>query len=74
LAELESTGLVVRTPDPHDGRQYLVGITGDGRDVVENDLASRDTWLGEAMAELTGPERDLLRIAAQLMEQLADRG
>jgi DNA-binding MarR family transcriptional regulator len=72
LAELEEMGLIARTPDGNDRRQYIVAITGDGHEALERDMSARDAWLAGAMSRLSPAERDLLRIAAQLMEQLAD--
>jgi DNA-binding MarR family transcriptional regulator len=72
LAELEAEGLVNRSRHQFDGRQSLIAITGEGREAMARDVASRDAWLAQAMAQLSRTERDVLRIAARLMEELAD--
>lgn len=72
LAELEQAGLVSRTPDAIDRRQYLVAITAEGRRTVARDVAGRDAWLSQAMDSLTVAEREILHIAATLMDRLAD--
>jgi DNA-binding MarR family transcriptional regulator len=72
LAELEDEGLARRTPDRTDGRQSLMSITEEGHEAVSRDMVSRDAWLAQAMIRLSHTERDVLRIAARLMEQLAD--
>jgi len=72
LAELIDGGLVSRRPDVADGRRLLLDITGGGRELLARDMQPRDAWLAKAMAELTVTERELLHLAASLMERLAD--
>ena len=72
LAELVEGGLVSRRPDSTDGRRLLLDITGDGRELLARDMQQRDAWLANAMAGLSATERELLRLAASLMERLAD--
>ncbi|HWE66175.1 MAG TPA: MarR family transcriptional regulator [Acidimicrobiales bacterium] len=72
LADLEEAGLVERSPHHDDGRRYVVAITANGREVLSRDMEGRDRWLAEAMVGLTQTERDVLRIAATLMERMAD--
>jgi DNA-binding MarR family transcriptional regulator len=63
---------VVRSPDPDDGRQYLVTIARAGRQAMDRDVATRDAWLAGAMTGLTQAERDILAVAGRLMELLAN--
>jgi len=73
LAELVEAGLVSRRADVKDGRRLLLDITGDGRAMLTRDMQQRDAWLARAMAdELSVTERELLRLATQLLERLAD--
>lgn len=73
LSRLESDGLIVRSPDDEDRRQVRIDITREGVAVLDEDNYRRETWLAKAMAErLTPTERELLRLAAGLMERLAD--
>jgi DNA-binding MarR family transcriptional regulator len=75
LASLESGGLIVRTTDPHDHRRAQLEITLDGTGVIHADMHQRDLWLAQAIAEqLTPTERELLRLAGELMQQLAETG
>jgi len=75
LAELVGEGLISRRPDPQDGRKQLLDITPRGRAELTGDVQTRDAWLAKAMeAELSEPEREILRAAAKLMERLADVG
>lgn len=52
LANLESRGLIIRTPDPGDGRAALVEITGTGREAV-------DVTSNRLMAVLEGVAADI---------------
>jgi DNA-binding MarR family transcriptional regulator len=73
LARLESDELIVRRPDETDRRQVLIDVTQMGVGVLAEDTRRREAWLAGAMAErLTSTERELLRLAAGLMERLAD--
>ncbi len=73
FAALEEQGLVSRRDDPTDGRQVLLDITESGRAVLREHGATHIRWLVEAMeAEFTPAEREIVRIAAQLLDRLAD--
>jgi DNA-binding MarR family transcriptional regulator len=73
LTDLEESNLIVRRPDLVDRRQSLTEITALGEDLLRNDARRQATWLATAMSSILTPvERELLRLAAQLMRQLAD--
>ena len=73
LARLERQGLVALQPDDRDRRRSLLALTDAGHQALARDMRHRDGWLAGAMArQLTPAERDLLRIAAELMDRLAD--
>jgi DNA-binding MarR family transcriptional regulator len=73
LTAVEAAGLVARHPDPEDGRRSLLSITPDGRRAIRDDVRQRDAWLAVAMAEVLSPvEQELLRLAGELMERLAE--
>lgn len=75
LAGLERQHLIVRRPDGQDGRRSLLSLTETGGRTLISDMRRRDDWLAGAMAcQLTRAERELLRLAGELMEQLADAG
>ncbi|MFI1393338.1 MarR family winged helix-turn-helix transcriptional regulator [Streptomyces sp. NPDC020681] len=72
FAELEADGLVSRARDQRDGRQSVLSLTPAGKDALRREVAERDAWLGSAMGELTETERQVLLLAARLMDRLAD--
>jgi hypothetical protein len=48
-------------------------ITDGGLGALRHDISQRDAWLAAAMADsLTPAEQQLLRIAGELMERLAE--
>jgi DNA-binding MarR family transcriptional regulator len=73
FAALEERELVVRHGDPADGRQSLLEITEAGMRVLREDSARREAWLIGAMeAALTPAEQQIVRVAAGLLDRLAD--
>ncbi len=73
LAWLTDRELITRTPDPADGRRSLIDITDGGRAVLREYSAQRERWLAEALTtELSETERQLLRLASDLLIRLAD--
>ncbi|MFB7333483.1 MarR family transcriptional regulator [Streptomyces adustus] len=72
FAELEADGLIARRPDTGDRRQSVLTLTPSGREALERDMAERDAWLAGALGTLGETEREVLRLAAVLMERLAE--
>ncbi|MEY9852548.1 DNA-binding MarR family transcriptional regulator [Leifsonia sp. EB41] len=71
IASLEELGLVVRTPDPTDGRRQLVSLTDAGREAESGNLDARREWLVQAMEErLTEDERQTVLAATVLIDKL----
>ena len=70
---LEQDGYVARRPHDTDGRQVLVAISDSGRDVVRADRERRDAWLSRRLRELSPEDRAVLRKAAPILEQLAQK-
>jgi len=68
---LEAEGYAIRRPHETDGRQVVVEITDQGREVVLVDRARRDAWLARRLDDLTKDERAVLRQAAPILEKLA---
>jgi DNA-binding MarR family transcriptional regulator len=73
LAGIERAGLATRTTDPDDRRRAQLEITREGLGVLHADMHHRDLWLAESISrQLTPTERQLLRLASELMQRLAD--
>jgi DNA-binding MarR family transcriptional regulator len=73
VKELEDAGLVLRRPDPEDGRRSILELTGEGREALAAHRRHRDGWLTGALErELTAEERALLQAAAPLLRRIAD--
>lgn len=71
VAKLEERGLVRRTPHPTDGRQVILSATESGREVIVGFERIRDEWLANRLAALSPAERDTLRQAAEILQQVA---
>jgi DNA-binding MarR family transcriptional regulator len=73
VADLERLGLLARLPDPADRRRVLLRVSAAGRVLLAEDRRQRDEWLAVAMtATLTEAERDILLVAARLLDRLAE--
>ncbi len=73
LLGLEERGLIEREQAETDRRQVRIEISQQGRDLLAQDSHRQDVWLTQAMAEtLTEAERDILAVAARLIERLSD--
>ncbi len=71
IAELDAAGLIRRRQDETDRRQLLIEITAKGYDLIAEDARRQSRWLAEAMLrKLTRAERDVLLIAARLLDEL----
>jgi DNA-binding MarR family transcriptional regulator len=73
IAELDEQGLIRRTPDVEDRRQILIEITQAGQELLVVDAYRQDQWLMKVLAaKATKAERELLAIAADLLDQLTN--
>jgi DNA-binding MarR family transcriptional regulator len=71
LRRLEEEDLISRRPSPDDRRQVHLVLTAAGRTRLAEELRPRAAWLASAMERLSPTEREVLRLAAALMEELA---
>jgi DNA-binding MarR family transcriptional regulator len=71
LAELETLGLIERSPDETDGRRTKIALTDAGRTTVYEERARRDGWLAHEIATFTVAEQKVLEQAVPLLERLA---
>jgi DNA-binding MarR family transcriptional regulator len=72
LRELTEARLVAKRRNPDDGREWLLTITAAGRTALAADMAERDHWLAGALDTLSETEVGVLRLAADIMERVAD--
>jgi DNA-binding MarR family transcriptional regulator len=71
VAELDAAGLISRRQDETDRRQLLIEITARGSDLLAEDARRQNRWLAEEMLQkLTPAERDVLLLAARLLDEL----
>jgi DNA-binding MarR family transcriptional regulator len=74
VSDLEAAGLVVRRPDPQDGRRALVELTDSGLERLHSERRHRQGWLAEAIEDsLSAKEQAVLTQATELMRRLAER-
>jgi DNA-binding MarR family transcriptional regulator len=74
VARLEERGLIVRSPDPRDGRRILLSVTEHGLEALRNKRSVRVEQMADALAEdFTRAELKTLRAAALLIERLGER-
>jgi DNA-binding MarR family transcriptional regulator len=72
LARLAEAGLVVRIPDPSDGRSAIVSISPDGRALLRRLRQRKTAYLAKRLREL--PDRDVqaLARAAEVLEGILE--
>lgn len=73
VADLESTGLVVRETDPVDARASLLSATAAGEQRLAELRAVYADLVTDLLTDLTGKQRDALATALPVLEDLADR-
>ncbi len=73
LRSLEQRGMIERAVDSADRRRSRIAITQAGCEFLLRSVRNRERWLAHAMlSALSVTERELLRLAATLLERLAD--
>lgn len=70
---LENMGVVRRKDNPADGRQVLVEITPLGSRRMEENVKAREAWLAQQLTTLSAKDREVLKKAAALINDLAGR-
>jgi DNA-binding MarR family transcriptional regulator len=73
IGSLERAGLIERRPDPDDNRAVTVAATRRGEKLLQEGRRRRVQRLAAAIANLAARDRDVLRAAAPLIEELARR-
>jgi DNA-binding MarR family transcriptional regulator len=73
LHDLQARKLITRAADPADRRRSRIALTPAGGQSLRRAAHGREAWLAQAMtATLSTTEGELLRLAATLLERLAD--
>jgi DNA-binding MarR family transcriptional regulator len=73
VTELAEGGQLTRRGDARDRRRVLLEITPAGLALLSAEMRPRDSWLETVMSErLSQEERDVLSVAARLMNRLAE--
>lgn len=73
VSELEAQGMVVKSPDPADGRGVLVTVTDAGSAVIDVSRVRRSSGIVRAAASaLTDDERATLARTAEILDKLRD--
>ncbi|HEX6665686.1 MAG TPA: MarR family transcriptional regulator [Solirubrobacterales bacterium] len=72
LGCLEREGLVQRTPDPADGRSFLVAINGAGRERLRRLRGRKNAYLARRMRDLPSSDVETLERAAEILERMRE--
>ena len=74
ISALAERGLLVRSPDPDDGRAHRVALTDHGRAVLNAERRRRAGLITDALADWPEPDRaDLTRLLVRLSASLGER-
>lgn len=74
LGCLEREGLIERTPDPADGRSFLVSINGAGRERLRRLRGRKNAYLARRMRDLPADEVETLERAAEILDRMREGG
>jgi DNA-binding MarR family transcriptional regulator len=74
ISALAEHGLILRTPDPEDGRSALVALTPSGAAALRRLRGRKNAYLARRLRGLEAGEVAVLTEAARLLERLLDDG
>jgi len=72
LGCLEREGLIERTPDPSDGRSFLVNVNVAGRERLRRLRGRKNAYLAKRMRDLPTEDVVALERAAEILEQMLE--
>ena len=71
-AALERDGLIVRAPDPSDGRASLLSISPRGRDLMRRLRKRKNAYLSRRLRDLDDADVEALDRAAEVLERMLE--
>ena len=71
-ASLEADELIVRAPDPSDGRASLLSINPRGRDLLRRLRKRKNAYLSRRLRELADDDVEALERAAEVLERMLE--
>jgi DNA-binding MarR family transcriptional regulator len=71
-AALEADELIVRAPDPSDGRGSLLSISPRGRDLLRKLRKRKNAYLSRRLRELDDDDVEALERAAEVLERMLE--
>ena len=72
VSNLVELGLVTRTPDPSDGRGFLVAPTAAGSALLKRLRGRKNVFLAKRMRELDPEDVATLERASEILERMLD--
>ena len=72
VAKLVDLGLVTRTPDPSDGRGFLVAPTAEGTALLKRLRGRKNVYLAKRMRDLDPDDVATLERASEILERMLD--
>ncbi len=72
VANLVDLGLVTRTPDPSDGRGFLVAPTAEGTALLKRLRGRKNVYLAKRMRDLDPDDVATLERASEILERMLD--
>ena len=72
VANLVDLGLVTRTPDPSDGRGFLVAPTAEGTALLKRLRGRKNVFLAKRMRDLGPEDVATLERASEILERMLD--
>jgi DNA-binding MarR family transcriptional regulator len=72
VACLEREGLIERTPDPADGRSFVVVVNDAGREHLARLRRRKSAYLARRLGKLDPEEIETLARAAELLERMRE--
>jgi DNA-binding MarR family transcriptional regulator len=68
---LDDAGMVVRQPHPDDRRSVVLQVSERGQELLSSERRRRDAWLAQRLDSYPAEQRELLRRAVPLLDELA---